>query len=539
MDIAVIIDNTGGLTEEECIIELNNIVDLLESIKDKNTRIALIEITGQDCQLLISLESNMNKYFSHYSQYIKTLQCKNGFGQTKLGCGLLTATQELNNNGNVNSQKKIISINNCVGNDARCSNVANTVYSSGIDRNDIIFINAIGGKCGTQSHGNSNIISSPETYASCITDTICVANQINNDQFHGAINDCQYSICSSKYNSKIERYRKRSWWNNKEYSFDTNYPTPEPTDIPTYEPTSSPIKKSCPYEIRKNLKFDFILLFDNTCALSQQDCNTFLEGVTQIIESVLDYPYLRVQTMQFEQDNDPKTIVGFDNDELQRDKTKYAQKVRQDGDCKNGGVGKTDLKAALLRAKTQFDLTDDRIDKVIIVSVCMDEDPDTICGHIASEYNDADIQVWPVNLIKASNAGNAVSNKEWAQDYLSCLVKNDDEICIGDNQDGINIDEFGTIINKCLSPYICLSHISYPIITTSIWPTKWPSVTPTYWPTPEPTPWPTEYPSFAPNNSPTNAPSSKPTYWPTPEPTPWPTEWPTPYPIPLITIDPS
>ena len=48
MDIAVIMDNTGGLTEEQCEIQLTNIADLLVSIKgnnrDLNARISLIEV---------------------------------------------------------------------------------------------------------------------------------------------------------------------------------------------------------------------------------------------------------------------------------------------------------------------------------------------------------------------------------------------------------------------------------------------------------------------------------------------------------------
>lgn len=240
-------------------------------------------------------------------------------------------------------------------------------------------------------------------------------------------------------------------------------PTPNPTPVPT----SPPIQDSCPYEIRKGLEFDFIVLYDNTCGLSQQDCNTFLEGVTEIVGSVLDYPYLRVQTMQFEENCDPKTIVDFNDDELQNDKTKYAQKVRQDGECTDGGNGKTDLKAALLRAGRQFDLTDDRIDRLIIVSACMDEEPREICQDIAARYDEAGIEVWAVNLIKASNADNVLSNKAWAQNYLSCIVKDDDEICVGDDQNGVNTDEFDRIINKCLSPYICLPPVPDP--------TKWPS----------------------------------------------------------------
>eukprot|EP00486_Rosalina_sp_Unknown_P016086 CAMPEP_0201595166 /NCGR_PEP_ID=MMETSP0190_2-20130828/192255_1 /ASSEMBLY_ACC=CAM_ASM_000263 /TAXON_ID=37353 /ORGANISM="Rosalina sp." /LENGTH=2178 /DNA_ID=CAMNT_0048055055 /DNA_START=34 /DNA_END=6570 /DNA_ORIENTATION=- len=756
MDIAVIIDNTGGLTEEQCGIQLNNIADLLVSVtndnQNKDTRIALIGVNGDDCDLLVPLDSDLNTYFSHYLQYIKTLECKNGFGQTKLGCGILKATQELSDNGNTNAQKKIISISNCVGNDARCSTIANNVASTGIQEDDVIFINAIGGLCGSGSE--SNIIPSPDTYPSCITRTICVANEINNSEFHKAINHCQPSICkydndeSRSYDSDSYLYKgskskseskskERVWWKGEptpkptpkptewptpyptdgptedptptptpdptdsptgdptpsptswptdwptssptewptkwkkdsyDHSYDsydsskewpskkqtdsptpdptdsptgdptssptssptdlptpsptewptkwkkdsydsseewpskkkTDYPTPEPTQYPTDEPstapteapsewptpapstpypTTSPVKNSCPYEIRKGLKFDFIVLYDNTCGLSEENCDKFLEGVTEIIGSVLDYPHLRVQTMQFEEDGDPKTIVEFENESYQKDKTKYAQKVRKDGECTDGGDGNTDLKTALLRAGRQFDLTDDRIDRVIIVSACMDEEPGTICGHIADGYDGAGIEVWAVNLMKASGADNVLSNQEWADDYLSCLVDDDDDrICTGDDKEGVNLDEFDRIIDKCLSPYICVppkpdpecianwgqcggKYYSGPTSccdpyicnrqsewysqcvpsngdSSEEWPTKRPTKRrkDTYdsydsydsskeWPTQKPIVT-TANPTYQPTPSPTNAPTSKPTHWPTPEPTPWPTEWP-------------
>ena len=255
MDIAVVLDNTGGLTEEQCEIQLTNIADLFRSIKgnnrDANIRISLIEVDGDDCQVSIPLDSNLNRFFAHYIHYIKTLECKNGFGHTKLGCGLLAAAQELSQNGNENAQKKIITINNCLGNDARCSEVANRLSASGIHEDDIIFINAMGGICGTES--THNFIKSSDHYAQCITNTICVADEIKNMEFHKAINDCHPSIC--KHDTKSDSYdsnskssestsnsdsdseekreerkrRHRSWWNRTS----TRKPTKRPSLVQT------------------------------------------------------------------------------------------------------------------------------------------------------------------------------------------------------------------------------------------------------------------------------------------------------------------
>ena len=249
-------------------------------------------------------------------------------------------------------------------------------------------------------------------------------------------------------------------------------PTPRPTTFnptpkPTKDPTLSPVKESCPYEIGKGLKFDFIVLFDNTCGLSEGDCDIFLNGITEIVGSILDYPYSRVQTMQFEEEGDPTIVVSFDDEPEQKDRTKYRQRVYDDGECMHGGDGDTDLKTALKVAKNEFDITDDRIDRVIIVSACMDEEPKAICEHIAPKYDDAGIEVWVVNLIRASDADNVIANQEWADDYLACLVNCEGRICTGEDKHGVNIHEFHTIIDDCLSPYICLP--------PSPEPTAWPS----------------------------------------------------------------
>ena len=171
--------------------------------------------------------------------------------------------------------------------------------------------------------------------------------------------------------------------------------------------------------------------------------------------------------MQFEEEGDPTIIVSFEDKPEQKDRIKYAQKVRHHGQCMDGGNGNTDLKTALKVAKNEFDTTDDRIDRVIIVSACMDEEPKTICEHIAPIYDEAGIEVWVVNLIRASDAENVIENQEWADDYLSCLVNYDKRICTGQDKNGVNIHEFYTIIDDCLSPHICLP--------PSPEPTAWPS----------------------------------------------------------------
>eukprot|EP01084_Bolivina_argentea_P203347 347331_1 len=56
LEIALVVDNSGGLNDEECEIQRNNIGELLKSLKnnndDSNTLITYIEIDGEGCQNL-------------------------------------------------------------------------------------------------------------------------------------------------------------------------------------------------------------------------------------------------------------------------------------------------------------------------------------------------------------------------------------------------------------------------------------------------------------------------------------------------------
>ena len=106
----------------------------------------------------------------------------------------------------------------------------------------------------------------------------------------------------------------------------------------------SPIEDICPYELRQGFKFDFIVLFDNSCGLSADNCDRFLEGVGEIIGTLSDKSdKTRVQTMQFESKGAPSILVDFGNKALQRNPYEYARYIRHNGHCTAGGQGKTDL----------------------------------------------------------------------------------------------------------------------------------------------------------------------------------------------------
>eukprot|EP00487_Bulimina_marginata_P010845 TRINITY_DN6024_c0_g1_i1.p1 TRINITY_DN6024_c0_g1~~TRINITY_DN6024_c0_g1_i1.p1 ORF type:complete len:116 (-),score=33.30 TRINITY_DN6024_c0_g1_i1:78-425(-) len=103
---------------------------------------------------------------------------------------------------------------------------------------------------------------------------------------------------------------------------------------------------------------DFVLLFDNSCGLDDDDCEKLLEGVGHIISGLLDGGDGRVQTMQMKDRGNAKTLVSFSNTELQKNPKEYADYIREHGECTNGGNGKTDVSKALSDAANAFNLDD-------------------------------------------------------------------------------------------------------------------------------------------------------------------------------------
>ena len=123
-EYVIIYDNSGGLTKNQCKTQRDQIGELLSSFKnddndndDSNTnpRVAFVEIKGVGCQLLVTLDDNLNNDINSYINFIKNRDCEDGEGQTDLGCGYQVALNEFKRNGKINSIKKIITISNCEG----------------------------------------------------------------------------------------------------------------------------------------------------------------------------------------------------------------------------------------------------------------------------------------------------------------------------------------------------------------------------------------------------------------------------------------
>ena len=307
-------------------------------------------------------------------------------------------------------------------------------------------------------------------------------------------------------------------------------PTKNPTPEPTPRPTESPIRENCPYEFQSGHKFDFQILYDNTCALTTNDCEQFLEGISEIASLLLDYPNSRIQTLEIQPNGSPNTLVGFTDIPLQQDIMSYVQYIRQFGSCTQDGVGNIDLNSALEDAKLYFDPNDDRIDKIIIVSACVDTNQDNeLCDSTAPGLDGNGIDVYMINMIKASDAVNSIKDVDVGNDYLLCLTDNDpNRICLGNDQKGVTAQEFDAIVDDCLLP----SGICVP-------PTPAPTTNPTDEPSVEPTPEPTANPTDSPTKTPTTDPTPLPTSYPTPEPTAMPTDEPSLAPTNLPTAPPT
>eukprot|EP01084_Bolivina_argentea_P108190 193344_1 len=218
----------------------------------------------------------------------------------------------------------------------------------------------------------------------------------------------------------------------------SKYPT-APTMSPiTRKPTRSPIRNICPIE--PDIEFDFIVLYDNSCGLSDDTCDELLEFVGEVISSILDTTNrTRVQTMATTADDAPQVVVTFDNLNLQNNPLKYVQTVRQVGECTYGGNGMTNLDTAIIDGIFDFDLNDNRIDKFIIINACIDNSDD-ICDLVAETLYEQEIDAYVVNFIELSDASNVITEPD-ANNYLLCIVDNDPtRICVGDDDDIINDD---------------------------------------------------------------------------------------------------
>merc|ERR1712228_307584 len=200
-------------------------------------------------------------------------------------------------------------------------------------------------------------------------------------------------------------------------------------------------------------KFDFLVILDNSCGLKTKDCDNYIEGAANIISQILDASEsTKVQTMEMKSNGKAKTIISFRETSYQTNPSKYLSYFRQTAECNEGGNGQTDAAKAISDAANAFNIYDARIDKLIIISACMDDRKKKICRKVNDQLWNKQIEVFVVNLITASKAQNVITFND-ANSYLQCLTEYDAKrVCIGKDRKGVSVKEFDDIIDNCLLP---------------------------------------------------------------------------------------
>ncbi len=79
--------------------------------------------------------------------------------------------------------------------------------------------------------------------------------------------------------------------------------------------------------------------------LSFDECNKFLDGIGEIITPLIDDDdtHTRVQTMEFDEDDSANIVIGFDDIMYQTNSNLYVNKIKDEGECMDGGFGEIEL----------------------------------------------------------------------------------------------------------------------------------------------------------------------------------------------------
>ena len=242
--------------------------------------------------------------------------------------------------------------------------------------------------------------------------------------------------------------------------------TNEPTTIlatTTNEPTLPPTTSICGDGIRNGRQFDFVVLYDNSCGLSEESCEAFLDGIGKIVETLMNNELDSVAVVEFTESQDTVVVVDFD-DPLQNDVTAYVEYIKSFGECTDGGNGTTDLLSGIEQAYVRFDPNNGHEQKIIIVSACEDVQTDEDCDTIKPILDHSGKDVYAINIVNGAKQSPNYIKGSRAYHYLSCL--SDDNICMADGGNGIDSDDFDYIIDWCLVDQLC-PYTQEPTTTTS------------------------------------------------------------------------
>eukprot|EP01083_Nonionella_stella_P178695 632043_1 len=332
----------------------------------------------------------------------------------------------------------------------------------------------------------------------------------------------------------------------------TPSPTKEPTSQPTEIPTNPPTTAICQPLLDQDVRYEYALLFDNSCKLSEQNCDALIDGMTNVV-TLIKNDNSKVSRLTYitfgEDDDDVNVLIEMDDNSYQRNVDEIITKIKQSDECGGNGDGQTDLSTAIEVAVHRLVTLgrDDAQKKVIVLSQCKDTTYQ-LCGSdgVEGDLNEYNIDTFMINFA-VGEASNRLHSDE-LDSYKTCIADSD-KICTGDTNNGIVTSEaWEDIIDNCLYPKICepitAAPTTHPTENPSPLPTLKPSPNPTADPTLNPTIYPTEiptlnptlqpsvHPTAVPTEVPTLHPSILPSETPTDQPTMLPTEIPTPSPLP-------
>eukprot|EP01083_Nonionella_stella_P175772 613116_1 len=542
LDIVFLIDDTCGLTEEECVMRQDGISELLAALKQTTKpRVAYLEFND----VLDPIVSLKHPYFNNiktsdvvikdYVSTIKSLSCPRDVGNSvDLYDAIQGALNHFSTYYQGGSHKKIVIINHCdaarTENELECDiplivngdPVEITVVNIGVVNGtmDPLYMNCLVDDARDRLFTLPNAQS--DSFGDIITpfaDAVCDENAVLTDDPTVSPSDkpsvfptnnptkspAEEPTTSPTYDPSVSPTDTPS-------ASPTNKPSPLPTIDPTYGPTSAPTDGPTPYPTPtpfvRNLcdknDLDVVFVVDNSCVMDSE-CQERQDGLSELIASIKQGTTPRIayatfgNMIDFEIHLDHSYFNDGTKQNVMHDYTKLIRDLSCDAVTTPSAL---DTRYAMNQTLHHFARYSDRDahKKIIFINHCEDPNVDDACELPRVVLHDT-VEVTVINIQSASNN---ISSK-----YMKCMVDDDRErlLSIVD----INAQSFQDLIPTFVSA-VCNENAT-PI------PTQYPSATAPE-PTPNPTPQPTPNPTHQPTPNPTPQPTPNPTHQPTPNPTP-------------------
>merc|ERR1719204_1055747 len=124
----------------------------------------------------------------------------------------------------------------------------------------------------------------------------------------------------------------------------TRNPTAAPSSNPTQSPTLSPTPQSCEFQPSSAQSFQFAILADNSCGLTDAECALQKEQIAELLLMIkVDNPpyYTHVTYIEYGESG-ADLRIGLDNDKFQHNLSALHDFILNDATCGHGGYGQTD-----------------------------------------------------------------------------------------------------------------------------------------------------------------------------------------------------